>query len=65
MASGPHPLEPLLLATAVGVVAFLLFGLSLMANVADFRAGGQLFRAEGETNRATLAAKGSVEPEAE
>jgi hypothetical protein len=42
--------------TAGGVVAFLLFGLSLMANVADFRAGGQLFRAEGETNRATLAA---------
>ncbi|MDX6602840.1 MAG: hypothetical protein QOF13_2042 [Solirubrobacterales bacterium] len=42
--------------TAVGVVAFVLFGFSLMANVADFRAGGQLFRAEGETNRATLAA---------
>jgi hypothetical protein len=42
--------------TAVGVVAFIVFGLSLMANVADFRAGGQLFRAEGETNRATLAA---------
>jgi hypothetical protein len=42
--------------TAIGVVAFLVFGLSLMANVADFRAGGQLFRAEGETNRATLAA---------
>jgi hypothetical protein len=42
--------------TALGVVAFIVFGLSLMANVADFRAGGQLFRAEGETNRATLAA---------
>lgn len=42
--------------TAIGVVAFVVFGLSLMANVADFRAGGQLFRAEGETNRATLAA---------
>ncbi len=42
--------------TAVGLVAFLAFGLSLMANVADLRAGGQLFRAEGETNRATLAA---------
>jgi hypothetical protein len=42
--------------TAAGVVAFIVFGLSLMANVADFRAGGQLFRAEGETNRATLAA---------
>jgi hypothetical protein len=38
------------------VVAFIVFGLSLMANVADFRAGGKLFRAEGETNRATLAA---------
>ncbi|HEU4943725.1 MAG TPA: hypothetical protein VFT10_01040 [Solirubrobacterales bacterium] len=42
--------------TAIGVVASVVFGLSLMANVADFRAGGQLFRAEGETNRATLAA---------
>jgi hypothetical protein len=42
--------------TAIGVVAFIAFGLSLVANVADFRAGGQLFRAEGETNRATLAA---------
>ena len=42
--------------TAIGVVATIVFGLSLMANVADFRAGGQLFRAEGETNRATLAA---------
>lgn len=42
--------------TALGVVAMIVFGLSLMANVADFRAGGQLFRAEGETNRATLAA---------
>jgi hypothetical protein len=42
--------------TAAGVVACIVFGLSLMANVADFRAGGQLFRAEGETNRATLAA---------
>jgi hypothetical protein len=42
--------------TALGVVVAIVFGLSLMANVADFRAGGQLFRAEGETNRATLAA---------
>ncbi len=42
--------------TAIGLVATVIFGLSLMANVADFRAGGQLFRAEGETNRATLAA---------
>jgi hypothetical protein len=42
--------------TAMGVVATIVFGLSLMANVADLRAGGQLFRAEGETNRATLAA---------
>ncbi len=42
--------------TAIGAFATIVFGLSLMANVADFRAGGQLFRAEGETNRATLAA---------
>jgi hypothetical protein len=42
--------------TATGLVALVIFGMSLMANVADFRAGGQLFRAEGETNRATLAA---------
>jgi hypothetical protein len=42
--------------TATGLVAFVIFGMSLMANVADLRAGGQLFRAEGETNRATLAA---------
>jgi hypothetical protein len=42
--------------TATGLIAFVIFGLALMANVADLRAGGQLFRAEGETNRATLAA---------
>lgn len=42
--------------SAAGLVAFVLFGLSLMANVAELRAGGRLFAAEGETNRATLAA---------
>ncbi|HEY2335259.1 MAG TPA: hypothetical protein VGH58_09660 [Solirubrobacterales bacterium] len=42
--------------TAMGVVAVVAFGLALMANAAEFRAGGHLFRAEGETNRATLAA---------
>jgi hypothetical protein len=42
--------------TVTGVVACLLFGLTLMANVAQLRAGGHLFQAEGETNRATLAA---------
>jgi len=42
--------------TAVGVAAAVLFGLSLTANVAELRAGGHLFGAEGDTNRATLAA---------
>lgn len=42
--------------TAIGLVAAALLGLSLMANVAELRAGGHLFAAEGETNRATLAA---------
>lgn len=42
--------------TASGVAASLVFGLALMANVAELRAGGHLFQAEGETNRATLAA---------
>lgn len=42
--------------TAVGLVAAVLFGLSLTANVAELRVGGHLFGAEGETNRATLAA---------
>jgi hypothetical protein len=42
--------------SATGLVAFVLFGLSLMANVAELRAGGRLFAAEGETNRATLGA---------
>jgi hypothetical protein len=42
--------------TASGLVAFVLLALSLMANVAELRAGGRLFAAEGDTNRATLAA---------
>jgi hypothetical protein len=42
--------------TTTGLVAAVLFGLSLTANVAELRAGGHLFAAEGETNRATLAA---------
>jgi hypothetical protein len=42
--------------TALGTVAFIVFGLALMANVAELRAGGHVFSAEGETNRATLAA---------
>ena len=42
--------------TAAGVVAAAFFGLSLMANVAELRVGGHLFEAEGDTNRATLAA---------
>lgn len=42
--------------TVVGLVAAVFFGLSLMANVAELRAGGHLFAAEGDTNRATLAA---------
>lgn len=52
--------------TAVGTIAFGLFGLSLMANVAQLRVGGHLFEAEGATNRATLAAlelsRADVEP---
>jgi hypothetical protein len=52
--------------TTIGLVAFVFFGLSLMANVAELRVGGHLFAAEGETNRATLAAlelsRGTVEP---
>jgi len=42
--------------TAVGLVAFVLLCLSLMTNVGELRAGGRLFAAEGDTNRATLAA---------
>jgi hypothetical protein len=42
--------------TRAGLVAFVLLGLSLMANVAELRVGGRLFAAEGDTNRATLAA---------
>jgi hypothetical protein len=42
--------------TVTGLLAFLLFGLALMASIGNLRAGGRLFQAEGETNRATLAA---------
>lgn len=42
--------------TTVGLVTFVFFALSLMANVAELRVGGHLFAAEGDTNRATLAA---------
>jgi len=42
--------------TVTGLVAFAIFGLALMANLAELRAGGRLFQAEGATNRATLAA---------
>jgi hypothetical protein len=42
--------------TAIGLVAVVIFGLSLMSNASTLRAGGRLFQAEGETNRATLAA---------
>jgi hypothetical protein len=42
--------------TVSGLVAVVLLGLSLMASVAEMRAGGRLFSSEGETNRATLAA---------
>lgn len=49
------------------VVATVFLGLSLLANVAELRVGGRLFAAEGETNRATLAAlelaRGRVDPE--
>ncbi|HXR31197.1 MAG TPA: hypothetical protein VN752_08660 [Solirubrobacterales bacterium] len=41
--------------TPAGLAAAVLFGLSLMANVAELRVGGRLFEAEGATNRATLA----------
>lgn len=42
--------------TVVGLVAAVVFGLSLLANASTLRAGGHVFQAEGETNRATLAA---------
>ncbi len=42
--------------TAAGFVAVAILCLSLMANAATLRAGGRLFQAEGDTNRATLAA---------
>jgi hypothetical protein len=42
--------------TVIGLVAVVVFGMSLMANAANLRAGGRLFQAEGETNRAALAA---------
>lgn len=42
--------------TATGVVAVVVFGLALMSNAATLRAGGKLFQAEGETNRAALGA---------
>ena len=42
--------------TVTGLVAFVLFGLALMASIGNLRAGGRLFEAEGETNRASLAA---------
>jgi hypothetical protein len=42
--------------TTIGLVAVVVFGLSLMANASNLRAGGRLFQAEGETNQAELAA---------
>jgi hypothetical protein len=42
--------------TTSGLVAVVIFGLALIANAAELRAGGRLFQAEGETNRAALAA---------
>jgi hypothetical protein len=42
--------------TGSGLVALAIFSLALMANVAELRAGGRLFEAEGATNRATLTA---------
>ncbi|HUC07512.1 MAG TPA: hypothetical protein VMR96_05430, partial [Solirubrobacterales bacterium] len=42
--------------TATGLLAVIVLGLSLMANASTLRAGARLFQAEGETNRATLAA---------
>jgi hypothetical protein len=42
--------------TVSGTVFVALLGLALMANTAELQVGGHLFQAEGETNRATLAA---------
>lgn len=42
--------------TITGLLAVIVLGLSLMANASTLRAGARLFQAEGETNRATLAA---------
>jgi uncharacterized membrane protein len=42
--------------TVTGLLAVVVLGLSLMANASTLRAGARLFQAEGETNRATLAA---------
>jgi len=42
--------------TVTGLLAAIVLGLSLMANGSTLRAGAHLFQAEGETNRATLAA---------
>jgi hypothetical protein len=42
--------------TVTGLLAVIVLGLSLMANASTLRAGARLFQAEGETNRATLAA---------
>ncbi len=42
--------------TTTGVIACVLLLGSLTANVAELRVGGHLFAAEGDTNRATLAA---------
>lgn len=42
--------------TVTGLLAVVILGLSLMANASTLRAGARLFQAEGETNRATLAA---------
>jgi uncharacterized membrane protein len=42
--------------TVTGLLAVAILGLSLMANASTLRAGARLFQAEGETNRATLAA---------
>ena len=42
--------------TVTGLLAVIVLGLSLIANASTLRAGARLFQAEGETNRATLAA---------
>ena len=42
--------------TVTGLLAVVVLGLSLLANASTLRAGGRLFQAEGETNRATLGA---------